>query len=109
MVTKKYRANTAKNYARGGLTAIMDPADSPELHIRDTLVAGAGLCHREVVEVVVREGPARARELMEWGVRFRRKGGILSLARKGPAALPRVPPESETPTDPNYGHGPSEK
>jgi L-aspartate oxidase len=90
VVTKKYRADTATNYARGGLAAIMDPEDSPDLHIRDTLVAGAGLCHREVVEVVVREGPARARELMEWGVRFHREKGTLSLAREGGHSRRRI-------------------
>jgi L-aspartate oxidase len=90
VVTKKYRADSATNYARGGLAAIMDPEDLPELHVRDTLVAGAGLCHEEVVEVVVREGPARARELMEWGVRFHREGGTLSLAREGGHSRRRI-------------------
>lgn len=90
VVTKKYRADSATNYARGGLAAIMDPDDLPELHVRDTLVAGAGLCHKEVVEVVVREGPARARELMEWGVRFHREGGGLSLAREGGHSRRRI-------------------
>jgi L-aspartate oxidase len=90
VVTKKYRADSATNYARGGLAAIMDPDDLPELHVRDTLVAGAGLCHEEVVKVVVREGPARARELMEWGVRFHREGGSLSLAREGGHSRRRI-------------------
>ncbi|HSG46256.1 MAG TPA: FAD-binding protein, partial [Longimicrobiales bacterium] len=56
LVTKKDRAESNTNWARGGIAAVMGPDDDPALHVQDTLVAGAGLCHREVVESVVREG-----------------------------------------------------
>ncbi|MGH7480642.1 MAG: L-aspartate oxidase [Longimicrobiales bacterium] len=83
IITKKHRADSNTNYAQGGIAAVMDPADSLGAHVRDTMVAGAGLCHRARVELVVREGPERVRELMDWGVAFTRSGGGLSLGREG--------------------------
>lgn len=84
MVTKKHRAESNTNYAQGGIAAVMAPEDSPDEHIRDTLQAGAGLCHPDAVEALVREGPQRIRELIEWGVEFSRTGeGRLHLGREG--------------------------
>jgi L-aspartate oxidase len=83
VVTKKRRADSNTNWAQGGLAAVLDPADSVDLHARDTLVAGCGLCVRSAVDGLVREGPARVRELVEWGVRFTRRGGSFSLGREG--------------------------
>ncbi|HKK93298.1 MAG TPA: L-aspartate oxidase, partial [Longimicrobiales bacterium] len=84
LVTKKNRAASNTNYARGGIAAVMSDADDPGLHVGDTLVAGAGLCHRRVVELVVREGPERVRDLMAWGARFDRDPDArLSLGREG--------------------------
>ncbi len=82
VVTKKQRLESNTNYAQGGVAAVFDPHDSHELHVADTLVAGAGLCHRRSVEELVREGPERVRELMDWGVRFSREGGRVSLGRE---------------------------
>ncbi|MFQ5677985.1 MAG: L-aspartate oxidase [Gemmatimonadota bacterium] len=84
IVTKKDRVDSNTNYAQGGVAAAVGPGDSPELHVRDTLVAGAGLCHRRAVEELAREGPERVQELMEWGVRFTRETGgeRLSLGRE---------------------------
>jgi len=90
VVTKKFRADSATNYARGGLAAIMAADDRPELHIRDTEVAGAGLCHADAVDAVVREGPARVMELMEWGVGFHREGAGFSLGREGGHSRRRI-------------------
>src|SRR5262245_32746749 len=70
LVTKKEHTESNTNYAQGGIAAVMTPEDAAELHIQDTLVAGAGLCHRDAVEQMVREGPQRVRELIEWGARF---------------------------------------
>lgn len=70
VITKKSDTETNTNYAQGGIAAVLSSDDSYELHIRDTLTAGAGLCHRESVEILVREGPQRIRELIELGVRF---------------------------------------
>ncbi|MEM6337080.1 MAG: L-aspartate oxidase [Bacteroidota bacterium] len=83
IVTKKESVESNTNYAQGGVAAVMDLEDSFEAHIEDTLIAGAGLCDRKVVEIVVTEGPQRVRELMEMGAEFTRKGDGLSLGREG--------------------------
>jgi L-aspartate oxidase len=70
MVTKKARAESNTNYAQGGIAAVLGRDDTFELHVADTLASGAGLCHEEVVRLVVEEGPARIRELIEYGMRF---------------------------------------
>ncbi len=57
MVTKKSDTESNTNYAQGGIAAVIDPNDSFEAHIRDTLVAGSFLCHEDAVEILVREGP----------------------------------------------------
>ena len=90
VMTKKRRADSNTNYAQGGIAAVMGPGDTEELHVRDTLDAGAGLCHEEAVRELVREGPARVRELMEWGARFTRQRGRLSLGREGGHSRRRI-------------------
>ena len=90
LVTKKERARSSTNFAQGGIAAVMDPEDSFELHVRDTLVAGAGLCHTSAVEGLVKDGPERVRELMAWGVEFTRTGDRLSLAREGGHSRRRI-------------------
>lgn len=72
VATKKDRVDSNTNYAQGGVAAAIAPDDSVELHVRDTLLAGAGLCHLRAVQELAREGPERVRELIEWGVRFTR-------------------------------------
>jgi L-aspartate oxidase len=90
LVTKKRRADSNTNYAQGGIAAVMSPADSFDLHIEDTLRAGAGLCHREAVEELVREGPARVRELMDWGAEFTLSETRLSLGMEGGHSRRRI-------------------
>jgi glycine/D-amino acid oxidase-like deaminating enzyme len=90
VVTKKERPESSTNYAQGGIAAVFSDDDSYELHREDTLIAGAGLCHRDAVEVLVREGPARVRELIEIGVRFSREDGALSLGREGGHSRRRI-------------------
>src|SRR5689334_24592122 len=70
IVTKKQRAESNTNYAQGGIAAVTSKEDSFELHVRDTLEAGAGLCHEDVVRTVIEEGPARIGELIELGMHF---------------------------------------
>ena len=82
VATKKERVESNTNYAQGGVAAVFDPSDSPELHLADTLVAGAGLCHQRAVEELVREGPERIRELIEWGVNFSREQEGFALGRE---------------------------
>jgi len=64
-------SNTA--YAQGGIASVWSSSDSFDNHVADTLTAGAGLCHLDVVEMVVRDGPARIRELIELGTNFSRR------------------------------------
>ncbi len=70
IITKKDRAESNTNYAQGGIAAVTSREDSFELHIRDTLRAGAGLCKEQAVRTIVEEGPARIAELIELGMRF---------------------------------------
>ncbi len=70
IVTKKDKKESNTNYAQGGIAAVVDPSDSFESHIEDTLTAGAGLCKEDVVRMVVTEGPQRVQDLINWGVPF---------------------------------------
>ncbi|HWV99258.1 MAG TPA: L-aspartate oxidase [Candidatus Acidoferrum sp.] len=70
IVTKKDRAESNTNYAQGGIAAVTSKEDSFELHVRDTLEAGAGLCKEDVVRIIIEEGPARIAELIELGMHF---------------------------------------
>src|SRR5579862_470662 len=70
IVTKKNRAESNTNYAQGGIAAVTSKEDSVELHVRDTLAAGAGLCREAVVRTIVQEGPARIAELIRLGMKF---------------------------------------
>jgi L-aspartate oxidase len=95
IVTKRGRLETATSWAQGGIASVLSAADSYEAHIEDTLRAGAGLCHRDVVEVCVTEGPARVRELVERGARFTRsrsvdEGADLDLHREGGHSARRI-------------------
>jgi L-aspartate oxidase len=70
IITKKDRAESNTNYAQGGIAAVTSKEDSFELHVRDTLQAGAGLCKEAVVRTIIEEGPARIAELIELGMQF---------------------------------------
>src|SRR5882672_6836153 len=70
IVTKKSRAESNTNYAQGGIAAVTSKEDSFEMHVRDTIEAGAGLCKEAVVRTIVEEGPARIAELIELGMKF---------------------------------------
>src|SRR5215472_16734178 len=84
ILTKRARQEGSTQYAQGGIASVLSSSDSFERHIEDTLTAGAGLCRREAVEVAVREGPERIRELVALGAEFsRRPGGDFDLTREG--------------------------
>jgi L-aspartate oxidase len=70
IITKKNRAESNTNYAQGGIASVTSKEDSFELHVRDTLEAGAGLCNEAVVRTIVEEGPPRIQELIELGMKF---------------------------------------
>jgi L-aspartate oxidase len=84
VVTKKRPSDTNTNWAQGGVAAVLAGDDSFEQHVHDTLVAGDGLCDRDVVELCVREGPAQVRRLLDVGVRLARDAtGGFDLGREG--------------------------
>lgn len=70
LVCKGERAEGATRYAQGGIASVWSKQDSFEEHKKDTLIAGAGLCHTDIVDLCVREGPARVQELIDLGVEF---------------------------------------
>lgn len=70
VVTKKNSAESNTNYAQGGIASVMGKDDSFEMHVADTLKAGAGLCKEAAVRTIVEEGPARIAELIEFGMKF---------------------------------------
>ncbi len=90
LLTKKDRVESNTNYAQGGVAAAVGEDDDPALHRRDTLLAGAGLCHTRTVDDLVREGPERVAELVEWGVEFSRGEDGLSLGREGGHSRRRI-------------------
>lgn len=80
-------------YAQGGIAAVLQPSDSMESHIQDTLSCGAGLCDRKAVEIVIREGPQRVLELLGWGAHFDKQAGNpydLAFGREGGHSAARV-------------------
>lgn len=84
VVTKRSKEQSNTRWAQGGIAGVFSDDDSFEKHVQDTLVAGDGLCHEEIVRMVVEEGPARIRELMEFGARFdRTPEGTFELGREG--------------------------
>lgn len=77
--------------AQGGIAAAMGGDDSPELHAKDTIAAGDGLCDPQAVALLVQEGPRYVRELIDWGAAFDREAdGSLALAREGAHSVRRV-------------------
>jgi L-aspartate oxidase len=71
VMTKAAADETNTKYAQGGIAVVNDlENDSYEKHIDDTLIAGDGLCNEKVVEIVVKEGPERVNDIIEWGARF---------------------------------------
>src|SRR5882762_11413991 len=70
IVTKRARAESSTAWAQGGIASVTSTEDSFELHVADTLDAGAGLCDEAVVRRIVTDAPARIRELIELGVHF---------------------------------------
>ena len=90
LVTKKDKAESNTNYAQGGIASVIDKSDSFEKHINDTLIAGAGLCNSKAVELMVKEGPDRIKELMALGTQFTQKSGKLDLVREGGHSMPRI-------------------
>jgi L-aspartate oxidase len=80
-------------YAQGGIAAVLQPTDSIESHIRDTIACGGGLCDEQAVQIVVEEGPKRVLELLSWGAHFDKKAGNaydLSFGLEGGHSFARI-------------------
>jgi L-aspartate oxidase len=91
IITKKQRSESNTNYAQGGIAAAMGADDSWELHMQDTLTAGAGLCDPEAVKVLVQNAPRMVEWLIELGAQFdRNPDGSLALGREGGHSRNRI-------------------
>ncbi len=94
VITKRSRSESNTSYAQGGVACVTSDEDSFDLHVKDTLDAGAGLCREDVVRTIVSEGPERIRELIEWGAKFdeREVDGVreLDLGKEGGHSKRRV-------------------
>ncbi len=90
IVTKKSAAESSTNRAQGGIAAVLSKTDSFELHIKDTLRCGGGLCNEKVVRQVVEHGPRVIDELIGYGVKFSRLDDSLDLTREGGHSVQRV-------------------
>lgn len=84
ILTKANEDESNTKYAQGGVAAVVDPNDSFDEHIEDTLIAGDGLCDKEVVDKVIKEGPTRIKELISYGTNFDKTPfGSYDLAKEG--------------------------
>jgi L-aspartate oxidase len=91
VLTKRSRSESNTLYAQGGIASVLAEDDSFDEHIQDTLVAGAGLCKREAVEVAVKNGPERLKALVALGARFNEaENGDLDLTREGGHSRRRI-------------------
>ena len=92
IVTKANADESNTKYAQGGIAIVTDKiVDSYKKHIEDTLICGDGLCDKEVVKMVITEGPKRLKELIEWGAKFdKNDAGTLNLGKEGGHSENRV-------------------
>jgi L-aspartate oxidase len=94
LITKRQAIDSATDWAQGGIAAVVDPADSFESHIEDTITAGAGLCHEDTVRFVIERGPEVIAALQKNGVQFdlpREPGGApFDLTREGGHSQRRI-------------------
>ena len=77
-------------HAQGGIAAAIGVKDSPELHFKDTIAAGAGLCNEEAVRILVEEAPDRIADLVNFGVHFDTMDGEVALTREAAHSVPRI-------------------
>jgi L-aspartate oxidase len=91
IITKKESFTSNTNWAQGGIAATIDSNDTPELHIADTLDAGAGLCNLDMVSLMVKEGPQHIARLIELGVHFTTSDhDLLHLGKEGGHSISRI-------------------
>ena len=90
VVAKESLHESSSEYAQGGIAVALSDDDEVELHERDTLFAGDGLCDRAAVRALVQQGPAAIRQLIEWGAEFDREGCRLAFTREGAHSRNRI-------------------
>ncbi|MEW9672696.1 L-aspartate oxidase [Ammoniphilus sp. 3BR4] len=90
MICKEGLTESNTNYAQGGIAAVITKKDSTALHRQDTLIAGAGLCSHEAVNILVNEGPEGVYELIRYGTQFDKEGGKLALTQEGAHSRRRI-------------------
>ncbi len=92
IITKTQADETNTKYAQGGIAGVWDETnDSFAKHVEDTLIAGDGLCHQPIVEIVVKEGPERIKEIIEWGAKFDKDAdGDYALGKEGGHSVHRI-------------------
>lgn len=90
LISKKSLFESNTRYAQGGIAAVIAEDDSPDYHLQDTLIAGAGLCAEEAVHALVHEGPDGVRQLMQMGAEFDQVNGELALTMEGAHSHRRI-------------------
>ena len=90
IVTKDRLQQSNSTYAQGGIAGVLDPLDDFASHIADTIAAGKGMCHADIVQQVIHDAPDRIRELITLGANFDRVDGELALTLEGGHSHPRV-------------------
>lgn len=91
ILTKANEDESNTKYAQGGVAVVVDKEDSFDKHIEDTLIAGDGLCDKNIVELVVKEGPERIQEIIDYGTNFdTTKQGMYDLAKEGGHSESRI-------------------
>jgi L-aspartate oxidase len=90
LVTKGALEDGCSRWAQGGIAAALGDDDSAQQHFDDTIAAGRGLCNPAAVRVLAEEGPARVRQLIDWGVTFDTQDGRLQLGREAAHSKPRI-------------------
>ena len=91
VITKKSDSESSTNYAQGGIASAVGTDDSKDQHVADTLAAGCGLCHEDVVKGIIEEGPKVIDQLVSWGCRFTRGSeGRFALGREGGHSRDRI-------------------
>ncbi len=90
IITKDKLSESNTQKAQGGIAVALAEQDSSEKHIEDTLRVGCGLCNEKTVKIMVEEGPARIKELIQWGAEFDRQGDRLSFTQEAGHSVRRV-------------------
>ncbi len=90
IVTKDKSFESSSSYAQGGIAVVITDDDSTQHHVKDTLNAGAGLCKKKAVAVLVKDGPSQVQKIIDWGVRFDRDGDEFLVGLEGAHSRRRI-------------------